>query len=1108
MTEIAKHVALVDEPSRRLINESLKTTVFVEAGAGSGKTREMVERIIALVDSGVELKNLVAITFTEKAAGELRDRVYKRLREAEHTDKRQLALDQLDTAAIGTIHSFAARILSQHPIDAGVPPLITVVDELRSQIAFTQRWEKALQLLFSEPESERALRVLLAAGLSLDGLEKVAKQLDANWDRLESNPPHRRHVPRLDVSGVLRMAEEIVSTKSSCTNAADTMYQRLTAIDEWRERLAAVAEFDDLTLQFAVLDDMPSTKTGNCGRKGNWAIDLVHLRATIAELGEASEEIRGKLIAPAAETIAASITETLLESARERQRAGELEFSDLLVHARDLLTGEDNAEVQAALHDRYQVIMLDEFQDTDPIQAEIAVRIAASEVCGVVGWESLPIPAGRLFMVGDPKQSIYRFRRADIATYLDSLNRAAADPGSQIAKLQTNFRSTKTLLDWINATFEELIQADGTMQANYSALVPDPARPEWQEEHGPAVAVIGRDGAAPGVDGKTSPDEVRRQEAIAIAGAIQVATGQTGSPAWQKQAGLSGDFALSPVELKDICILIPTRTPLPAIEDALDMAGIEYRAEASSLVYATQEVTDMLLTLQVLANTADEAALVLALRSPLFACGDDDLLEWKQAGGAWNIFAPPPEGQKNTPVALALEYLAGVAQDLPLLTPSELLDRLVTDRRVLEAATDTPRYRDVWRRIRFVIDQARAWTEATHGGLRDYLVWTGAQQDENSRVKEAVVPETDAQAVRIMTIHASKGLEFPMVFLAGAGFKPRADTPPAVWSRMGKVEVKFGKRQESAGHAEIAQIEKDFLAAEKRRLLYVACTRAESHLVVSLFKTDKSSLIAPLVELEESRATPEIQLPDVLPVRGKTETAVVDLDSFEQWERKASRWHQLSAVQSRISVTALAKSPGSSIAVEHGLEKVPLDFASDHAGDQTLGFSGAVGEHGTEFGSALHRLLELSDLRETEEFSRLAEQTAALYGLENAAGLAECALSALESEPVQFASTREHWLELPVVSSNGSMTVEGIIDLMYRKDDGTLVIADFKTDWEISEERLSTYWSQLKTYALMINKVTGQAVSELVLIRCRTGGADVRRRTLVAARIGKDSNAD
>ncbi|MBA4102498.1 MAG: ATP-dependent DNA helicase, partial [Arthrobacter sp.] len=190
---------LTDQTDRTLIEQELEANIFVEAGAGSGKTHELVERICAMVDAGVELKNVAAVTFTEKAAGELRERVRRRLTDASPTYLRQRALDQLDTAPIGTIHSFAARIISEHPIEAGVPPLITVVDELRSQIAFTRRWEDARQKLFADASLDDALRILLAVGVSVDHLQNVAADLDANWDRLESHPPRRRHIPAVDL---------------------------------------------------------------------------------------------------------------------------------------------------------------------------------------------------------------------------------------------------------------------------------------------------------------------------------------------------------------------------------------------------------------------------------------------------------------------------------------------------------------------------------------------------------------------------------------------------------------------------------------------------------------------------------------------------------------------------------------------------------------------------------------------------------------------------------------------------------------------------------------------------------------------------------------------
>ena len=1093
-------IALADQDDRALIATALDTTVFVEAGAGSGKTHALVGRIAGLVDSGVDIGCIAAITFTEKAAGELRERLRKVLEDragldGTRTGLRSTALDRLDAAPIGTIHSFAARLISEHPIEAGVPPLITVVDELRAQLAFERRWEQAQQALFIRPAADSALRVLLAVGVTLDQLRNVAKALDANWDRLRDHPPVQQTVPALDVGPLQRAAELVLENKSLCTDPADKLMARFPVVEEWRSRLQEVRGSGDLGRIIDVLNTLPSTGYARKGSKKNWGGDVESVQQQFLALVEERDQLIAEQVSPAVNTVSAILAEVLLDAARTRQRSGELEYHDLLVHARDLLVGEtdDDAPARRPLQQRYTHLMLDEFQDTDPVQAEIAVRLAAGTGCGQQGWEELPVPAGRLFMVGDPKQSIYRFRRADIATFLAARSRAVNDSGSEIATLQTNFRSTTGLLEWINPVFEALIKANGTVQPPYAALVPAPDRPFWTSDGaGPAVAVVGRHGATPGENGKVTAADRNRQEAGDVAAAILIATGTAGTPAWQHQGGKAADFLHRDLELKDICILLPTRTALPYLEDALDAAGIEYRAEASSLVYATQEVTDLLLTLRTLTNTADQAALVLTLRSALFACGDDDLFRWKQAGGSWNLFAPAPDGQETSAVGTAMAYLVTVHRDLPVLTPAELLERIAADRRVLEAATDTPRYRDVWRRIRFIVDQARAWSEATHGGLREYLSWAASQQEENARVKESMVPETDMHAVRIMTIHASKGLEFPMVILAGAGSAPRSSSEPALWDGSGNALVHFVKGIESRGYSEAADAEKEFTEAERRRMLYVACTRAESHLVVSHYNSSDKSLSGLLASVnDDAELAPDLEIPDELVPLSKERVAPAPVPAFAEWELQRSGWMTQSALASRTSVTALAK--GTGVATEYGTS---LLFRAAEGSDEVLpGFAGGTAEHGPVFGIAVHRLLELTDLELSPALSELVAGVAAAAGLRVVSDLEAYARSALESVPVRRAAEREHWLELPVMVPEADRTVEGIIDLMYREDDGSLVIADFKTDVSVSADQLAAYWRQLGTYARMMERITGEHVGELVLIFCRAGGAEALRRT-------------
>ncbi|MCQ1947563.1 exodeoxyribonuclease V subunit beta [Arthrobacter sp. zg-Y1116] len=1104
-----------DQAARNQIAADLSTTVFVDAGAGSGKTHALVGRITALVDSGIDIGSIAAITFTEKAASELRERLRKALADRcrcvteAAAGLRDEALNRLDAAPIGTIHAFAARLIGEYPIEAGVPPLITVVDELRAQIAFERRWEEVQQALFTDPAADKALQVLLAVGVTLDQLRNVAGTLDENWDRLRTRPPERQRVPAIDVGPLLRAAELVLENKSKCTDPADPLLERFPVVEAWRTRLQEVHGSEDLGSIIDVLNSLPKNGYSG-GRKPNWGGHIDSVREQFKNLVAQRNQTITEMVSPAVATVSAIMAQILLDAARTRQRSGELEYHDLLVHARDLLVGadDDDAPARRPLQQRYTHLMLDEFQDTDPVQAEIAVRLAASTGCGPEGWAELPVPPGRLFMVGDPKQSIYRFRRADIATFLSARNRAAADTGSAIATLEINFRSTTAVLEWVNAAFGRLIQGNGTVQPEYAELAPDPDRPEWINDGGPAVAVIGRG------SGKLSAAERGAMEARDVAAAIRVATGSAGTPAWRHQGGNKEKYAGEDLQLSDVCILLPAKTALPYIEDALDAAGIEYRAEASSLVYATQEVTDLLLALRALSNTADQAALVLTLRSALFACGDDDLFRWKQAGGHWNLYAPAPHGQKDSAVDKALACLRELHGKLPVRSPAELLEQLAGEQRVLEAATDTPRYRDVWRRIRFVIDQARAWSEATHGGLRDYLNWAASQQGDNARVKEAVVPETDLHAVRIMTIHASKGLEFPMVILAGAGSAPRPVSDPVLWDGAGNTLVRFLKDVETSGFAAAKQLETQFSDAERLRLLYVACTRAMSHLVVSHYSGSGSSMSGQLADMEKKaqaepaapgkkyQPAPDLELPQELPPLDKAPVTPAPVPAFEKWEEDRAKWVEQSARSSRTSATALAKGDGAGSTDPAADGGVPAPEATssfqppDGAEESLPGFDGIPVEHGPVFGTALHRLLELTDLELSPSLSGLASGVAAAAGLRIPADLEAYARAALETVPVRRAADREHWLELPMVAPHGDQTLEGIIDLMYREDNGSLVIADFKTDVSVGAEQLAAYWRQLGTYALMIERITGEQVSELVLIFCRAGGAEVLQRTL------------
>jgi ATP-dependent exoDNAse (exonuclease V) beta subunit len=756
----------------------------------------------------------------------------------------------------------------------------------------------------------------------------------------------------------------------------------------------------------------------------------------------------------------------------------------LLVLARQLLRDETHgARARSRLRERYRRILIDEFQDTDPIQVELAALLATPvEVDAPVErrvWSELPIEPGRLFFVGDPKQSIYRFRRADIATFLETAERFAA-PAPQF--LTCNFRSAPRVLDWINAVFADLIRSHPGSQPEYRAL--DAGRTDGGEG---GVTLLGVDAHAD----KPNADDLREREAADVAKTILSIVHER----WKVFDRDAGEWRAA--QLGDICILLPARTSLSFLENAFDDAGIAYRAESSSLVYASREVRDLLAALRAIDDPADELSLVTALRSSLFGCGDDDLLAYHlEYGGRWDVRVPVPASvPDDNPVRIAFTRLAAMHDARVWATPSELLERLVREQCVLEASALGPRFRDVARRVRFLIDQARAFADSTSGALRDYLVWARMQSAEGARVVEAVLPETDDDAVRIMTIHGAKGLEFPIVICSGsttAAVTARAGVQ-VLFPAGGGYEVKLAKGVQTA-HFELYQpVDEQMDFHEKLRLLYVACTRARDHLMVSVHRKERD-----LARFEPTRWThaellwnacedaPGMEAPPSATSRRYEPAVAARLGpglAPDVWEAERAAMFAAGAKRAFVSATGLAKG-GLVPVADPGLAKEARDLELPPWNK---------GRYGTAIGRAVHGALQTVDLETGADVDATAAAQAAAEGvLGFEATIAALARAAIESPTIQRASTRDRWRETYIAIPLDGLTLEGYVDLVYRDDDG-LVVVDYKTDVVENADdvaaMLARYQLQVAAYALAVGAATGENVARAVLLFLRPDGA-------------------
>ena len=993
-----------DEASRVRIRTDLDTTLFVEAGAGAGKTSSLVARIVSLVRAGVPITGIAAITFTEKAAAELRSRTRRSL-EHDSSPEARAALDRLDHAPIGTLHSFARRILFDFPIDAGLPPGFAVLDELESGLAFEEQWDDLLDRLLDEPDPPggmidggRAFVELCEFdGFGINkGARRMADDFRANWDlvddRVDLADPGPLH---LDIAALLAIGAAIASThvppddtQAETTRDIAALVDELAAADSVRTRLEMIVELDRRFGNWADGKRWP-------GAKGKWtkafgangASDLEALQGLEIELGRVARELLEGVRHHRRLLLGAVMGRFVLDAATRRTEAGLLEFHDLLVLARRLLT--DRPHLRRLLHERYQRVLLDEFQDTDPIQLEIAVRLtadpddpdqAATDGAGASAWRRLrPLP-GRLFIVGDPKQSIYRFRRADIAQYL----RAADQVGADRVTLSANFRSTQAVIDFANDVFGRLIMFEADAQPAFQPL--DACRPAVALGHG-TVSVLGADrhddltpnsrngdlGAA---------DALRLREAADVAATVSTALAE-GWPVHDEVLDV-----LRPCRPGDICILLPTRISLPALEAELRGAQLSYRAENSSVVYATAEIRHLMMVLRAADDPTDELTMVEALRSPLYGCSDVELWEWKRQGGSWNPWAPVPAGLEAHPVAAAIAHVRSVAERIGWASPADLLASIVDDRRVLDLALAGPDGRDVWRRVRYVVEQARAWADAGGHGVRRYLQWAKLQASE-SRVADTILPENDHDAVRVMTIHAAKGLEFPITIVAGLTTRPRrATTNGVVWAN--DTWMLTGRGDDGVFDAH-QPIDEQMGDAERRRLLYVACTRASDHLVVSLHRGAPTKANehyddwGPLTSAEllfaagandpsaGARATAFGPVPFVPAAPTSVDLAWSDPTMWAAERnavlRRASRRTGIAATRLSEELSAI----GDRDAVDDpGLDKRPVNVETP---------PWQRGRYGTSIGRAVHGVLQFCDLATGSDIDNLARSQCAAEGV-------------------------------------------------------------------------------------------------------------------------------
>ncbi len=849
---------LIDAPERERIRTALDESLFVEAAAGTGKTSVLVSRIVNILAAGkARVDQILAVTFTEKAAGELKLRLREELERARRDNGSAPHLDEaiarLEDAQVSTIHSFCADLLRERPVEAGVDPGFDVLDETRARRLFDRAFDGWLEEALADPPEgvRRALRRRTRGGFgsNTSPSEPTRRLADAAWRLAEwrdftaayrREPFAREARIRTVVQALLAFAD--LSAQAG-NQRSDRLYlatrpARLLA-DSIRSPVAGNRPDDDsLEARFV---ELSANRRFTNPRKGSglmYGKDVARevVLARHAELCSLLLEFQRAADADLAAGLERALRAPVARYEELKAAAGALDFLDLLLRARDLIR--DDAGARRDFQRRYARIFVDEFQDTDPLQAELLLLLAADDP-DERNWESARPRPGALFVVGDPKQSIYRFRRADLNAYGRARARLSGY-GVPVLHLTSSFRGVPSIQHCVNRAFAARMRSDPDAGLEYVPLSPVRGDPPAQ----PSVMAL----PVPRPYGvyRVARSAVDRSLPDAVGAFVRWLLYESGWTITESTAPGGGPEQRVPVQPHHVCVLFRrfqnfmTDVARP-YADALEARDVPHLLVGGRSFHEREEVATIRAALAAIEWPDDRLSVFATLHGSLFAIDDETLFAYFHRFGVPQPFripnvlqagaGPSPERDRFQPVAAALELLEelhGRRNERPV---DVTLGQLLEATRAHAGFAMRQAGRQALANVLHVSEMARQHEAAGGLSFRSFVEHL-LEEAEAGRGEEAPILEEGAEGVRLMTVHRAKGIEFPVVVLADPTCKlrrPGADR--YIDPERGLCALRL------AGCApwdliEHEQEEVDRDEAEALRVAYVAATRARDLLVV------------------------------------------------------------------------------------------------------------------------------------------------------------------------------------------------------------------------------------------------------------------------------------
>ena len=1050
----------------------LDANMIVSAGAGSGKTSLLIERLVVLIRSGVAVDEIVAITFTRKAAGELQERFFSRLLAvrtelAKRTEEDisepewrtelhrvEAALNKSEEAFVGTIHAFCSLILRLFPTAAGLPADFQQMEEADELILRKRFWQEALAEAFRRNDEhlgvlrdmeipDSALFQLFSTCVDLEGVTQTPSgtrmpDIQSVFDRLvDALKVLQPRLPRLVNPDPFLLAVErcmlVIEGRTDWTDALriQVMEQLVSTIKDkgqgpfdikvrsWGKKAEPHG-----ALAYALRDGNDETVDGNA------LIDLIRheIQPILAQCQHWLHDHALHCVLP------------IVSGYRDhRVRSGKLTYDDLLREAGRLVR-ESNA-IRESLQTRFTRILVDEFQDTDPEQAALLFSLCASAL-DPTDWRKNRLIPGRLFVVGDDKQSIYRFRKADFQAFHTVCEAIEAQQGLHV-QLTANFRSDARICEWVNETVGPLFKEDGPpYQAGWQNLQPF----------------------------KGALHDLVPVQRLAIDKQLQ---GRSDMPRTVAEGRAIAELikAANPESFGEWMILVRNHTRVPILMRMLTDAGIPVALEGGKGDRVADTIAVVHDLLSCLVNPSDQVALVATLTGVWFGVNDADLLRYRQAGGTWEGWLEDIPGLEDVPEALhrASVQLRSWSNYVHVAAPLVVFERILAESGIA-GAMQQRMDGSVAVGMLELIGELIAGMQASGMHMTECVRELGRYRkgELDLELFSDNVPFRDS--VRIMTVHGSKGLQAKRVVLADVS--PNKDHAPQrhVWrdgpelKGMTPVRTKPGRfgspLLEPAGWRDAVEQEKRYERAEEVRLLYVASTRAEEQLVVCTHAAEGKGTWDMLIPALEAAEVPTISiapgLDDLVP--GFALRELVGDSGPGAWEDPSSRIQELSASHWRV--------------------RRPSDHeaAQDSEGDFNEAYQQGREGRGRRFGSAMHTLFEALAARrksaptQDEIHVLTARVIDSLPGMDEDTRIAASnhLIRFMESELWQALKAADRVLtEVPFtirMNEDGEDVLSsGIVDLAFLKG-SKWTIVDYKTDRADEETLFERHASQVNDY--------------------------------------------